>query len=139
MSNRGILNNKMPYIDQMSSTEDVVNYIVKNLNSSYLKDTSKVSNQQTSQLLNLGVPISQSWTGTGTAFQTTFTLNHNLNAIPSGFLIIDNQISSGPTAAGDTINIFRVSWTTTQITVRLTGVFSSAGPFNGTFKILVLR
>lgn len=72
----------------------------------------------------------------------TFTFSHGFNALPSGLLVVD-LTSSNTVYMTDPI-LTRVSWTTTQITVRIgTNNFDAVSGLNrtqtGTFKIYVLR
>ena len=71
---------------------------------------------------------------------TTVTLNHNFGTVPSGFIVIDST-SSNTVYLTQPIYT-RDSWTTTQITIRisvLTIDFGSNRTQSGTYKILVLR
>lgn len=75
----------------------------------------------------------------GTRFQI-FTLDHNFESLPSGFLVTDLTSSNSSVLTAPIVT--RDSWTTTQITIRIaisTLDFATARTQTGTFKILVLR
>jgi len=84
-----------------------------------------------------GLEFSQTITVASATFSASITFNHGFNAIPSGFIVTD-LFSSVAFGAGGNYSVVRTSWTTNQITVRISGNTASSN-FNGTFKILVLR
>jgi hypothetical protein len=135
MSNNNILSKKLPYADQFSSTEECLNYMVKTLNSTF-----KDSPNSSSGIVGLeGVSFSQSFSfGVAVSSNSSYTFNHNLGVIPSGFLIIDQECDIR-TASGFNMTISRISWTTTNIVISLTVSSNVAVACNGSFKILVLR
>ena len=82
---------------------------------------------------SIGVPA-------GANAATTATLTHNFGSVPSGFIVVDSTSSN---TAYLTQPIYtRDSWTTTQITIRISILsidFASSRTQTGTYKILVLR
>lgn len=69
---------------------------------------------------------------------TDITLNHTLGVTPSGFIVSDiTSDASPPFNSQPCIN--RVSWTSTQITVRIGSFMQSSQNITGVFKIIVLR
>lgn len=138
MSNKNILPKKMPYVDQFTSTEDAVNYIVKTLNSSFQPNQSSDSVSSSVSISQIdGISFIQSFSSGSGAYLADFTFNHNFNSIPSGFLVSD--VTCPPIIAGGSVSLFRVSWTTTQITVRIVVDTNTGVGASGSFKILVLR
>ena len=85
-----------------------------------------------------GVVVSSSWAATA-GFTTIYTLAHGIGAIPSGYFIIDNQVSRPAYYSSDTLYISRDSWDSTNIVIRLTTNFNFGDSCSGSFKILVLR
>jgi len=86
-----------------------------------------------------GVIVLQSFSSaTGSLFQT-FTINHSLGAVPRGFLITDINIPNPVVTNALDYSIFRISWTDTQIVVRLNIETGTTNAFAGTFSILLLR
>lgn len=82
---------------------------------------------------SIGVPA-------GTNAATTVTLTHNFGSVPSGFIVVDST-SSNTVYLTQPIYT-RDSWTTTQITIRISILsidFASSRTQTGTYKILVLR
>ena len=137
-SDRPILLNKVPYADQFDSIEEAFDYMAKTVNASkYAKEVIKQPLRTDNVSLN-GVYITQGFSGPSGSLFTTFTLNHNLGVVPSGFIVTDINYTSGSLAAENN-SISRVSWTTTQITIRLNITTGTGTAFAGSFKILVLR
>lgn len=71
---------------------------------------------------------------------STYTLTHNIGSIPSGFIISD-LVSSTSAGTSEPV-ITRVSWTATQIVVRIGSLNASlagGATLSGTFTIIVLR
>ena len=85
-----------------------------------------------------GVYASQSFSaGSGTLFNT-YVVPHTLGVIPTSFIVSDFELSSGP-ATALSYSLFRLAWTTTDITVRLNITTGTGSAFSGSFKLLVLR
>ena len=84
-----------------------------------------------------GIQFSDSFSYPAGVGFSSYTFNHNFNAIPSGFLILDATANNFGLDAS--FSIIRLSWTTTQITVRISINTGVAAASSGTFKILVLR
>jgi len=90
-----------------------------------------------------GVEFNQSYSivvPSGSHSSASYTFNHGFNVVPSAFLVTD--ITSSATVFLSDPVITRVSWTTTQITVRIGVIsidFGATRTQAGTFKILVLR
>jgi hypothetical protein len=90
-----------------------------------------------------GVSFSSSYSFvvvTGSTTSTTVTFTHNFGSIPTGFIVVD--LTSSNTVYLTQPIITRDSWTTTQITVRISVTsidFGSNRTQSGTFKIIVLR
>lgn len=71
---------------------------------------------------------------------STYTFTHNFGALPTGYIVTD--LTSSNTIYLSNPVLTRDSWTTTQITIRLSVLtidFASSRTQSGAFKILVLR
>lgn len=84
-----------------------------------------------------GTSFSGSFSYGGGVGSTDYTFTHNFNKIPNGFILLDS--TSNNFGAGASLSIIRLSWTVTQITVRLSIDSGVAAATSGTFKILVLE
>lgn len=78
--------------------------------------------------------------GVPTYLTTTQTHTHNFGSTPRGFIVTDITCTA-PSSVGNSVSsIKRVSWTSTQISIRIEAIDLSAGQsISGTYKILVLR
>lgn len=106
-------------IDQIS--QSTINYV------------SGINGVKLSATFSISVPVF----GYGSS---TYTLTHNIGSIPSGFIVSD-IISSTSATTSDPV-ITKVSWTATQIVVRIGSLNSSlagGATLSGTFTIIVLR
>jgi len=109
------------------------------------KELSSIAESQAKSLLSNEIVFSGSYSITVSSFNygsSVFTFTHGFNVLPSGFVVVD-LTSSNTVYMTDPV-VTRVSWTTTQITVRIsTSNFDIVGGLNhtqsGTFKIMVLR
>lgn len=137
MSNKNLLSKKIPYINDDMSIVDAFNNMAKILNSTF-RDKA-VINEQGSLSLSLidGLDFSSSFSSGSGASIHDFTFSHNFGSDPSGFLVLD--LTSSGIGAGGSISLFRTSWTTTQISVRIIVDTNVAGGHSGSFKIKVLR
>lgn len=127
-NNKTLLGKKLPYVDTFTSTESALNYIVKTINSTFQQEVPPVP--------SLGVSFTQSYnSGGGSTLISNYTFDHNLNALPTGFLITNN-VHPITTGASDSFTL--VSWTPTQITVRIS-INTGGAAAVGSFTILVLR
>jgi hypothetical protein len=99
------------------------------------------SNPLTSGINGVAFSSSYSVTATsGTTAATTVVFTHNFGSIPNGFIVLD--LTSSNTIYLTQPIITRDSWTTTQITVRISITSIDFGlnrTQSGTFKIIVLR
>lgn len=103
------------------------------------KQLTAISNASTNKtLLDLGgILFSQSISGGAGTFVNNYTFTHNIGSLPSGFIIVDQTCSPFPSAAY--MSIVRVSWTTTDITVRVSINILPSVSFAASFSILVLE
>lgn len=138
MSNKPILTSKMPYATSADDIVERYNYLVKTVNSSFVSEQSPTVAQANDVISLNGVEVSQSFSGPSGTLFTTFTIAHSLGSIPSGYIISDYEYSSGSLTA-EMHSISRVSWTATDITVRLNVTTGTGTAFGGSFKLLVLR
>lgn len=69
---------------------------------------------------------------------STYTINHSLGSVPSGFLVNDFVWSASGTH-GFVANISRTAWTSTDITIKIAYGWDSAVTLSGSFNIIVLR
>lgn len=137
MSSNPLLKVKVPYADNAEDLVEKFNYMVKTINSSFVDSSQASESGQLTGILNLdGIQLSQSWSGPA-AFVASYTLNHNLGSIPSGWLLIDSTASG--LSSGGSYSIYRSSWTTTQITITISVDTNTIASSAGSFKILVLR
>lgn len=96
------------------------------------------ANSTSISILDLGgLQFSGSFSYGGGVGSTDYTFTHNFNKIPNGFILLDS--TSNNFGAGASLSIIRLSWTVTQITVRLSIDSGVAAATSGTFKILVLE
>ena len=133
MLNKPSIKIKLPYASGDSDLLRAFNFMVKTINSSF--NTQDSVEQLDPKASLLGVEFEQSYSSGSGAFAGTYTFNHNIGSIPSGFIIIDNVHP----AVGYGDSFTRVSWTTTQITIKISVDTGIAAAFSGSFKILVLR
>lgn len=85
-----------------------------------------------------GVYVTQTFTGPSGTLFSDFTIPHGLGVTPSSFIISDFEINSGPTSAMQ-YTMVRLSWTASDITVRLNITTGTGTAFTGSFKLLILR
>lgn len=100
-----------------------------------------ISNNSSLTAINLdGVYVNGLWSGTTSSqtYSATLTLPHSLNAVPSGWLLVDNT-HNGTTGFGAGVDIIRTAWTNLDITIRINLSTGSNGTFSGSFRILILR
>lgn len=136
MLNR-LLPTKLPYAETADDIVEKYNYMVKTVNSTVTKPAVQAT-QETNVVSLVGVVVSQDFSAPSGTLFTTFTIAHSLGSIPSGFIVSDFVYSSGALSA-EMHSLSRVSWTTSQITVRLNITTGTGTAFSGSFKILVLR
>lgn len=134
MLNKNILPKKIPYMDQFSSPEEAYNYLAKTLNSSFREDFLQ---DYTTPFILDGVVFERSWSDAGGIFTPQFIFNHNFGKLPSGWIILDDTHTD--IAAGGSYNLWRASWTDTNIILNMYIDVGSAIPTSGEIKILVLR
>lgn len=129
-----ILKTKLPYADERMPIEEAFNYAVKTINSSFTPDVAAAP----TSITNLGTSFIQAYSYPAAAgYNQDYTFDHSFGSTPSGFLILVDQ-PSVPMTSADRASVFQlVSWTTTQIVVRMIGYTTPA--LTGSFKILVLR
>ena len=104
---------------------------------SIIKQLNQANNTAISILDLGGMQFSGSFSYGGGIGITDYTFSHNFNKVPSGFFVLDS--TSNNFGAGASLSVIRLSWTTTQITVRLSIDSGVAAATSGTFKILVLE
>lgn len=108
------------------------------------KELDQIASQSASYVSGIdGIKLSGTFTyniAAGTYGSATVVLTHGIGTLPSGFIITD--IVSAASSASTDPQITRVSWTTTEITIRIGSINSSgaaAATRTGTFTIIVLR
>jgi hypothetical protein len=128
MSNR-LLKEKIPYIDDNNSIEDVVNYMTKVLNKTYInRKEDKVEQVAPVSEEVASVLVSGSFTalsGSPGMKSASLTLSHGLGRIPNGFYVVDHSQSYPGSAYGEQAAIFsvrRTAWTASDITVYYTHI-----------------
>lgn len=90
-----------------------------------------------------GIIVSQSFSVSAASYSSgvnSYVLNHNFNAVPSGYIILD--FSSNYVTAVTQPVITRSSWTSTQITFNISILnidMGGAHAISGSFKVLILR
>ena len=138
-SNKPILATKIPYADNFTDINEAFNYMVKTINSSFQESSSSSVSTTSKNPISLdGVYVTQSFSAPSGSLFTTFTIPHSLGVVPSSYIVSDFVITSGPTAT-NSYSLFRLAWTTTDITVRLNLTTSTGSAFTGSFKLLILR
>ena len=140
-----VIKKSLPYVEDVG-IESAINEIVRTLNSAHIKNSTNTSNVNNTTFGLDGVILSGSYSITGPSasqaifVSTTQTLTHNLGKIPSAFIVIDCTSSSSGVFPNVMIGIKRVSWTDSQITIRIECIDLIGGSnVSGTYKILVLR
>ncbi len=123
MIKKPLLSYKIPYVGKDVDVTTVLNYMAKVLNSTF-RDTPFTVSDIPSSLIPVFVDFDFS-----IGHNTTITLNHNLNVIPTGWMIIDHT-----EPALDNSFIVRTAWSTTQITLKN---FNNNSFSNVTYKIRV--
>lgn len=140
MSSRPLLRVKLPLVDKLTSIEDSLNYVVKELNAAVITTEDVIATvtpfNSITSITELGVSFVQSYSSGTLAFDQNFTFTHNIGSTPSGFLILYNLPTMASTF-GDYYSFQLVSFTSTQITVKLTGFTNNVA--TGSFRILVMR
>lgn len=133
MLNKNILPKKLPYVDQFSTVEDCVNYMVKTINSSFVQPVQAEVDSMISPITLDGVELTQAWSVGGGGGLVSLVYNHSLGVVPTKWIIVDHQYSTP--VYGDILTISRSSWTTTQITLTI----NTTQAASGNLRILVLR
>jgi len=138
MSNSPLLKVKIPYVDDKTDIKEAFNYMAKTINGTFTQSEAVIAAEAPVDPISLsGKYFSGSFSGTGPGGLFNATHTHDFSAIPSGFIIVDTTCTQMD--SGGSLTIIRTSWTTTQISIRIsvdTGNFSG---YSGTYRILVLR
>lgn len=126
MIKKPLLAYKIPYVGKDIDVTTVLNYMAKVLNSTFRDNVDDLIKTAIENNTDVFVDFSFSLANLGTV-----TLNHNLNVIPTGWIIIDH---TEPNFAGS--YLVRLSWSTTQITV---GNFNlnTAGTANYKIRVFI--
>lgn len=85
-----------------------------------------------------GAYVTQGFSAPSGTLFASYTIAHGLGVVPTSFIVSDIAFSSGSLGALS-YSLFRLSWTATDITVRLNITTGTGTAFAGSFKLLVLR
>lgn len=123
-----VIKTKIPLVKTADELVESYNYSVKTLNSSVM--------QIPDEITDFGVTFFKEFSSATDDLGDTYTFNHGLGKIPSGWQIID--IGYGLVSGGGH-SFSRVSWTENQIRISIYVNSNTGTPLSGYFKLLVLR
>lgn len=141
MSSKHLLNKKIPLIDDNHTTEDVVNYLVKTINSTFVDGNNSTSSSTDFARLLGGLNFSQAYSitipgGAPSSITSSYGFTHNFGSLPSGYIV--TMVTSNASALGIGPVVVLGGWTNTTVTINTIG-YGGGLTISGTFNFTLLR
>lgn len=138
MSSSKLILTKLPYAKSVDDIIDSYNYSVKTINSAYINSdgTTGISSGGDTPPVVMEAEFTGSLTYAGADQVQNYTFNHNFGSIPNEWLVLDIESSVGASSNYEYYTFIRTSWTTTQISLKLT-YKNNIGTGGVSFKLMV--